>query len=203
MTGKIIFLLEERSMMELLQRLLPRLFPGIRFQCVPHEGKQDLEKSIPRKLRAWKEPGVRFIVVRDNDNANCEWVKRNLVDICHQGGRTDTMVRIACQELESWYFGEPGSLARAYDKPNLERIGANARYRNPDTINTPSRLLCRMIPEFQKVSGARKMGEFLQGVGNTSPSFQAFYRGVQSLITDCKEDPPDTNRGVGFGNHQS
>ena len=26
------------------------------FLCVAHEGKQDLEKSIPRKLRAWREP---------------------------------------------------------------------------------------------------------------------------------------------------
>ena len=37
------------------------------FICVPHEGKQDLEKSIPRKLRAWREPSAHFIVVRDND----------------------------------------------------------------------------------------------------------------------------------------
>ncbi len=43
---RIVFLLEESSMGDLLEVLLPRLFPGLYFQCVPHEGKQDLEKSI-------------------------------------------------------------------------------------------------------------------------------------------------------------
>ena len=32
----------------LLDGLLPRLYPGLPFQCIPHEGKSDLEKSIPR-----------------------------------------------------------------------------------------------------------------------------------------------------------
>ena len=61
---RIVFLLEERSMKVLLDGLLPRLFPDVAFLCVPHEGKQDLEKSLPRKLRAWREPGVRFVVLR-------------------------------------------------------------------------------------------------------------------------------------------
>ncbi len=38
----------------LLNGLLPRLFPGLPFKCVKHEGKTDLERSIPRKLRAWR-----------------------------------------------------------------------------------------------------------------------------------------------------
>ena len=41
------------------------------FQCVPHDGKDDLERSIPRKLRGWREPGVRFVIVRDNDRGDC------------------------------------------------------------------------------------------------------------------------------------
>ena len=75
MNGRLIFLLEEPSMKELLDGLLPRIFPGLNFQCVPHEGKSDLDKSIPRKLKAWLEPGVRFVVVRDNDNADCSDIK--------------------------------------------------------------------------------------------------------------------------------
>lgn len=46
--SRIVFLLEERSMKTLLDGLLPRFLPGISFLCIPHEGKQDLEKSIPR-----------------------------------------------------------------------------------------------------------------------------------------------------------
>ena len=51
----------------LLDQMLPRFFPELRFQCVPHDGKRDLMKSIPRKLRGWREPGVRFVVVQDQD----------------------------------------------------------------------------------------------------------------------------------------
>ena len=46
--SRVVFLLEEYSMKALLDALLPRLFPDLRFLCVPHEGKGDLEKSIPR-----------------------------------------------------------------------------------------------------------------------------------------------------------
>lgn len=67
--SRIVFLLEEYSLKVLLDGLLPRLFPGLPFLCVPHEGKQDLQKSIPRKLRAWREPGVHYCVIRDNDGA--------------------------------------------------------------------------------------------------------------------------------------
>ncbi len=58
---RIVFLLEELSMQALLQALLPRFFPDLSFLCIPHEGKQDLEKSIPRKIKAWRDPDARFI----------------------------------------------------------------------------------------------------------------------------------------------
>jgi hypothetical protein len=184
--GKLVFLLEERSMKVLLDGILPRLFPGIQFLCIPHEGKQDLEKSIPRKLRAWKEPGVRFVVVRDNDNVDCISLKESLLELCKDAGRTDSLVRIACQELEAWYFGEPQSLAAAYNRPELAQIGNRARYREPDSMHKPSEELSKLIPEFQKVSGARRMSEFLQCANNSSPSFQVFYQGIRSLYLNAQ-----------------
>ncbi len=72
--SRVVFLLEEYSARILLEGLLPRLFPDLRFLCVHHEGKRDLERSVPRKLR-------------------------------------DVLVRLACQELEAWYLGEPDALA--------------------------------------------------------------------------------------------
>ena len=72
MHGRIIFLLEEPSMRVLLDAWLPRLFPGWaageHFLCIAHEGKSDLDRSIPRKLVAWGIPQDRFVIVRDNDN---------------------------------------------------------------------------------------------------------------------------------------
>ena len=59
---QLVFLLEEESMKALLEILLPQILPPeVCFLCIPHEGKQDLEKSIPRKLRAWQTPGTSLI----------------------------------------------------------------------------------------------------------------------------------------------
>ena len=99
--SRVVFLLEEPSMKTLLDGLLPRLVPCLDFLCVSHEGRQDLERSVPRKLRAWRTPGVRFVVLRDNDGGDCRVLKRRLSDLCLQGRRPDTLVRIACQELEA------------------------------------------------------------------------------------------------------
>jgi len=63
--SRLVFMLEEPSMKVLLDDLLPRMFPDMAILCVAHEGKSDLEKSIPRKLKNWQIPGDTFIVVRD------------------------------------------------------------------------------------------------------------------------------------------
>ena len=91
----------------LLDGLLPRVVPDLSFQCISHQGKNDLEKSIPRKLRAWREPGVRFVILRDNDGAHCVGLKELLLKICRDAGREDTLVRIVCEELEAWYLETP------------------------------------------------------------------------------------------------
>jgi hypothetical protein len=49
---QIVFLLEEKSMKEVLSHVLPQLLPpDISFLLIAHEGKSDLEASIPRKFR--------------------------------------------------------------------------------------------------------------------------------------------------------
>ena len=180
---KVVFLLEERSIGVLLDALLPRIFPELHFQCVPHEGKNDLEKSIPRKLRAWREPGVQFVVLRDNDRADCVATKRRLQQICSNAGRPDTLVRIVCQELEAWYLGEPDAMAEAFEDEKLRGIGRRARFRDPDNVRQPSDELERLVPSFQKVSGARSMAQFLSRERNRSPSFQSLLSGIDKILS--------------------
>ena len=177
--SRIVFLLEERSMQVLLDGLLPRLFPDLPFLCVPHKGKRDLELSIPRKLRAWREPGVRFAVIRDNDGGDCEQLEAKLKQLCNRSGRGDTLVRIACQELEAWYLGEPAALAKAFDKPKLQNLGRQARFRDPDALRRPAVEIERLIPEFQKRSGARRMARHLTRERNRSSSFRALMEGIE------------------------
>ncbi len=175
--SRLVFLLEEYSMKVLLEALLPRVFPGLRFLCVPHEGKQDLERSITRKLQAWREPGVSFIIVRDNDNGDCYTLKQHLVELCK--ARPETVVRIACQELEAWYLGDPTALAQAFGNPRLAQIGQRARFRDPDAVVHPARALEELVPSFQKVSGARLLGSLLDPARNRSGSFRALMAAVE------------------------
>jgi len=179
--NRIVFLLEERSMKVLLEGLLPRVMPALRFLCVVHEGKNDLEKNIPRKLRQWREPGARFVIVRDNDGADCTRLKDTLVGLVPEERREQTLVRIPCQELEAWYFGDPDALALAFSDPDLRTLGTRARFRDPDRVSEPSSALAELAPAFQTVSGARAMGRLLDPSRNTSRSFHVFLEGVRRL----------------------
>ena len=147
--GRLIFLLEEPSMQALLEGLLPRLFPDLSFLCVPHAGKTDLERSIRNTLRNWKAPGDRFVIMRDSDGVDCLTVKENIRQLCRDGRRADTLIRIVCQELEAWYLGDPDALAAAFNDDALRNIGNRPRYRYPDNIAKPSDHVEQFVGAYQ------------------------------------------------------
>jgi len=180
---KLVFLVEEPSMADLLERLLPRLFPELSFQCIPHEGKRDLAKSIPRKLRAWREPDVRFVVMRDQNGEDCHQVKSRLVALCRNAGRSDVLVRVVCRELEAWYLGEPEALARAFPSAGArtERELRKRRFRDPDAVVKPSAAVASLAPEFQKRRGAQSIAAFMSQ-RNRSRSFQVFIEGLEKVV---------------------
>lgn len=183
-SGRVVFLLEEQSMKVFLDDLLPRLFGWVEhqhFQCVPHEGKSDLEASFPRKLRAWREPGVQFVVMRDNDGANCIDLKARYVQLCRDAGRPETLVRLVCQELESWYLGDLRAVAEAF-QANVDTVPLLRRFANPDGFNNASQELQRLIPAYQKIGGARKLAPHMSEARNCSTSFQIFLSGIRRTV---------------------
>lgn len=183
MSVLLVFLVEELSMEAFLKELLPRAFPELRFRCIPHDGKKDLEKSLPRKLRAWREPGVRFVVVRDQDAEECRELKRRLAAVCRDAGREDSLVRIACRELEAWYLGDLEAAATALNQPRLRELAGKAWLRDPDTVDRPSFRLRELAPgAASKIECARRIGARLDPSKNTSRSFRAFLDGVARLI---------------------
>ncbi len=183
--NKIVFLLEEPSMKTLLEGMLPRMFPETQFQFVAYKGKSALEKSIPHKLRDWREPGVRFVIIRDNDGGDCIALKERLTRLCAAGGRDDSLVRIVCQELEAWYLGDTYALAQAFGNERLASIGRRARFRNPDDMPKPSDALKELIPNFHKADAAELMATHISRERNISPSFQALLTGIDRLISGC------------------
>lgn len=182
--SRLVFLVEEPSMAEFLKGFLPVALPEVDFLCIPHQGKKDLEKSIPRKLRAWTEPSDQFVIVRDNDGGDCQKIKTRLRRLCAGSPRKAALIRLACQELEAWYLGGMGALESAFGKPGLARLGGKRKFRSPDKLAKPSQEIRRIIPEFQKVSGARIIGPALaQTAGdNCSKSFQVFVSGVRGYV---------------------
>ena len=189
MTGRIIFLLEEPSMKTLLDDMLPRLFPGWlehqNFQCVAHQGKSDLEQSFPRKLRAWREPGVRFVVMRDNDGADCIDLKAHYIRLCEEAGRADTLVRLVCQELESWYLGDLGAVAKAFDA-RVDTSALRKRFSDPDSFNNAKQELKRLVPEYQQIGGARALAQHMDASRSQSVSFRVFLSGLRRLMEQMR-----------------
>lgn len=180
----MVFLLEEASMGDFLRGYLPKLVPdwseGVDFRLVIHEGKQDLEKSIPRKLRGWKGD-ARFVIVRDNDGADCRALKTRLAKLCQKEGRPDTLVRLVCQELESWYLGDLKALSQAYARPSLAAQDRKSTYRDPDAVGNASQEVQRLVSEFQKGDGARRIAPLLDHRTNRSRSFQVLCEGILRL----------------------
>ncbi|WP_442958167.1 DUF4276 family protein [Pinisolibacter sp.] len=126
-----------------------------------------------------RSPGIKFAILIDNDGCDCRALKQELVDICRDNGRPDTLVRIVCQELESWYLGAPQALAEAFARREILAALTAKKFRNPDSIPKPSQELVRRIPEFQKVSGARRIAEHIHGRANFSASFAALVEGIR------------------------
>jgi len=180
----LVFFLEELSARVMLEGLLPRVLPaGTDFYCFHFEGKQDLEKQLERKLRGWMKSDSAFIVLRDQDSANCEEVKKELQDKAISAGRPETVIRIACKELESWYFGDLKAVGEALSLNNLSKHRRSAKYRIPDKIVNPSRELETITKgAYQKVSGSRAIGKVLNSENNSSRSFQVFIEGIEKVL---------------------
>ncbi|MDX2066410.1 MAG: DUF4276 family protein [Fimbriimonadaceae bacterium] len=177
---KLVILAEEESMRVFLLELLPKLNVNCPIQIVPHEGKSDLERSIPIKLKAWSEGDateVRFIILRDNDGGDCRALKERLLAMCIPYHRR-VKVRIVIQHLESWLLGDLDAIQAAYGTAISSR---KAKFRNPDRLTNASQLLEQLIKDRVKVTRARKIGQLADPGRNESPSFQALVRGLQEL----------------------
>lgn len=183
----VVFLLEEPSARELLRGVLPRLLPvDVEAYFLVFEGKQDLEKQLVRKIRDWQKPNSVFVVLRDQDAAECRVVRDRLRDIAAGSGRGPVLVRVACREIESWLVGDWEAVAEAFERPHLAAQANKAVFREPDTLVRPVESLQRFLPDYQKRSGARRVGPLLVPGRNRSRSFQAFCAGIRKLVGEAE-----------------
>lgn len=194
MTPLLACFLEEPSAKAFLESLLPRLGLGdAEFQYVVFEGKSDLEKNIVRKLRAWRYPETRFLILRDQDSADCRLVKQGLMEKVYESGpQRHVCIRIACRELESFFLGDLDAVERGLSIPNLSRHKGKAKFRNPDDLTNAAQELEKLSGEtYQKISGARQITPLLALNGtNRSTSFCHLVAGIHQLF-DSKGKPTE------------
>ncbi len=190
---ELVFLLEELSAKAMLESLLPRmLHPDISPRFIPFEGKQDLERQMFKRLRGYVNPQARFIVLRDQDSApNCVALKAQLFERCRQAGRHDqTLVRIACTELETYYLADLSAVKQALRLNNLTRLQGSAKFRSPDRLGNPSTELETLTKgAYQKVSGSREIGKYLDASNERSPSFKNLVKGIRRMETELLSLP--------------
>ena len=178
---KLIFMVEEQSMKEVLNIILPKILPpDTEFRIIPHNGKSDLAASIPKKLQAWQNPDDRFVIVHDQDSNDCVSLKNELLKLC-ANSRNTCLVRIVCKELEAWYFGDLNAVSRAYGK-NLKNLSNKRKYRTPDTIANAKEEICKLISSHQQISGAQKIAPYMDIDKNTSHCFNVFVDGVRRIV---------------------
>ena len=177
--SEIVFLLEEKSARSLLNSLLPRILPGIRCICIPHQGMGELQQKIPEKLREWRTPGARFVVLHDQDDGDCKLLKSKLLGLCAKGGRSDAIVCITCRELEAWYWGDLEAVAKIYPRFKPQNIKNREKLRHTDAIMEPAEALEKRIPGFHKGNTAKRIGPHMNLDNNNSPSFQHFIKKVR------------------------
>ncbi len=183
--GRIIFLVEEESMTVTLRQLLPKIFPNwhenVDWIPLTHRGKTDLERSIPKKLRGWQEEGVRFVILRDNDGGDCRLRKKELRELAVDRSDDELLIRIVCQELESWLLGDLNAVKKAFPQSHLNPNRLPAKYRDPDRLGNAADELTKLVGTKAKVSRAKKISECLDLTNNRSHSFNAFIAGLRRL----------------------
>jgi Domain of unknown function (DUF4276) len=182
---EIVFLLEEVSAKVMLESLMPRLLDkAITARYITFEGKQDLEKQLTKKVRHFNNPSARFLVLRDQDSfTDCKRLKNFLLDrITASGKSKESLVRIACHELETFYLGDLAAVEAALNLNGLANQQRRAKFRKPDDLANAYQELNKLTSgQYQKVAGSRAIGTMLNIENNRSLSFYHLIRGIKKM----------------------
>ncbi|MFA6223362.1 MAG: DUF4276 family protein [Desulfomonilaceae bacterium] len=191
MTKTVVFLVEEPSAEQMLAALMPRLLEttgnsnNVAYKVLVFQGKSDLEKKLCRRLKGWRKPASRFVIIRDQDSGDCRVIKEKLLQLCQAAGKSDCLVRIACHELESFYLGDLAAVEAGLSLNGLSQRQRQKKYRTPDSVASPSQELIRITGRrYQKVAGSRAISRHLDLDNNKSHSFNVLIEGIKRLIED-------------------
>jgi len=141
---------------------------------------------LVQKLRGYINPEATFIILHDQDAADCQQVKAKLKQKCIEANKPHAIIRIACRELESWYLADLPAVEKAFLKSNLSSLQNKKKFRNPDKLGNPSKELLRLVPEYQKINGSRLIAPHLNVENTRSRSFYHFIRSIKSIFHESE-----------------
>ena len=190
---RLEILVEEPSMAEVLRGILPRVLPEgweLDVNCFirHHEGKQDLQRSIPRKIRVARNKSITtgFIILQDQDSNDCRDLKTQLVNICEEAGRGSSLVpfkvRIVCHELESWYLGDMDAIESVFPRFHADNYRNKRQFRHPDECVSPKQELKRLVGDYPQIATARDISAHMKIEDNISPSFRCFISCIRQMV---------------------
>lgn len=201
---QIEFLVEEPSAEEALRHVLPKLVRGrAQWKLVNLGSKYKLLKALPNRLAAYRDriargERLRVVVLVDRDGDDCAALKQKLEDMARTAGLTTktrpdaqgrfhVVNRIAVEELESWFIGDPAALRQAFSSLPAIDTGRGL-FRNPDNGGSWE-ALHRFFKKhgiyksgYPKIDAARRIAPKLDLQANRSRSFQVFVQGVEALL---------------------
>ena len=128
---KLVCLLEERSAEEVLKIILPKILSSnISIRYFSFEGKNDLKKKLQRRIQGWQGDDACFLVLMDQDGADCRIVKKELQELIRETGKAGrtwsglpaTSWRIFLGDLAAVEKGL--KLKRLSEKQNTEDTGS-------------------------------------------------------------------------------
>ena len=172
-----------------LRGILPDILPEgfiIDQNCFirPHEGKSDLQKSIPKKIRAYSHypHPVKLIIIHDQDSNDCIKLKAGLKALCENPHNLPILIRIACRELENWYLGDLTALYKVYPEMKVLNRNISKKYSDPDRVFGAFELN-QLSKKFSKSHASREIHKYMDINSNTSTSFQHLIRGIESFLS--------------------
>ena len=195
--SRLEVLVEEPSAEAALNALLPKIVPEAGFQIIPFNGKSDLLRKLPVRLRDytyyWAESGLRIVVLLDRDGDDCVELKARLVEIANKARLPGeaTLFRIVIEELEAWFLGDVPALNAAYPRVPLS-LENQTKFRDPENVPGGAWEGLEHVLQkhgyhrkgLQKVRAASEIAPHMDIENNRSKSFQVFRDGLRRLVKE-------------------
>jgi hypothetical protein len=215
----IEILVEDSSGEKLLAAVLPKLL-GERNN--PHSWRLHAYKGIgriPKNLNAGADPAKRIlldqlprilrgygrthgidavVVVLDTDKRNCvDFLSELQALAAGCGAPSNTLFRLAIEEVEAWYLGDREALGAAYPRAKADVL---LRYVQDSACNTWEVLADAVypggssaikkagwpLPGQVKHEWAERIGPLLDPDRNVSPSFGKLRDGLRRLVAEAE-----------------